>query len=250
MAVLIDPPSWQAHGRRWSHLVSDSSLAELHAFAAGLGIPERAFEGDHYDVPEHAYPAAVARGALPVTGRELLRRLQESGLRRPKRRGEKVLRSHLDAELGQRFDTVLSALPPHGPVSRVHLVIEHTDHWLVEPDGERYRFPVARADSALTAVQAATNLRDRVLAGSPAGPEPALGPAVQLGYLRAVWHPSGRTAGVEPVLRWVVPGGDAPRLSDPAGGVQGAPARWIARARVAAGLAEWLRPLVGTGAAG
>ncbi len=93
MAVLIDPPLWPAHGRRWSHLASDASLRELHAFAAGLGIPERGFEGDHYDVPEDRYADTVAAGAIPVSSRELLRRLQGSGLRRPKRRGERVLAS-------------------------------------------------------------------------------------------------------------------------------------------------------------
>ena len=53
MAVLIDTPVWPWRGRRWSHLVSDVSHEELHAFAASaLDIPRRAFQGDHYDVPE------------------------------------------------------------------------------------------------------------------------------------------------------------------------------------------------------
>ena len=30
MAILIDPPRWPAHGRLWSHLISDASLDELH----------------------------------------------------------------------------------------------------------------------------------------------------------------------------------------------------------------------------
>ena len=34
VTVLIDPPRWPAHGRVWSHLVSDESYDELHAFAA------------------------------------------------------------------------------------------------------------------------------------------------------------------------------------------------------------------------
>ncbi|HQW73992.1 MAG TPA: DUF4031 domain-containing protein, partial [Ornithinibacter sp.] len=33
MAILIDPPRPEAHGRRWSHLISDTSTEELHAFA-------------------------------------------------------------------------------------------------------------------------------------------------------------------------------------------------------------------------
>ena len=89
MAILIDPPRPEAHGRRWSHLVSDTSLEELHAFARALGIPARGFEGDHYDVPEERYAAAVASGAAPTSARDLLRALQLSGLRLQKRRGDK-----------------------------------------------------------------------------------------------------------------------------------------------------------------
>jgi hypothetical protein len=79
--ILIDPPVWPAHDTVWSHLVSDSSLDELHAFATAAGIRPRAFDHDHYDVPERMFDELVELGALPVTGRELLRRLQASGLR-------------------------------------------------------------------------------------------------------------------------------------------------------------------------
>jgi 8-oxo-dGTP pyrophosphatase MutT (NUDIX family) len=88
VAILIDPPRPEAHGRRWSHLVSDRSLAELHAFAEEVGIPRRGFEGDHYDVPEERYVDVVAAGARPVGPRELLAALVASGLRMPKRRGD------------------------------------------------------------------------------------------------------------------------------------------------------------------
>ncbi len=82
MAVLIDTPVWHFRGRRWSHLVSDVSHDELHAFVAStLEIPPRAFQGDHYDVPEELYDRAVAAGAEPVSCRELLSRLLAAGLR-------------------------------------------------------------------------------------------------------------------------------------------------------------------------
>ena len=83
--ILIDPPAVPAHGRMWSHLVSDSSLEELHEFARALGVPERGFERDHYDVPERLYASALAAGAQAVSSRELVRRLTEAGLRRRKR---------------------------------------------------------------------------------------------------------------------------------------------------------------------
>jgi hypothetical protein len=68
--------------------VSDVSYEELHAFVATeLGIPRRAFQGDHYDIPEDLYDIAVAAGAEPVGARELLSRLLKAGLRARKPRG-------------------------------------------------------------------------------------------------------------------------------------------------------------------
>ena len=81
MAILIDDPLWPAHGRLWAHLVTDTDLAELHAFAAANGIPARGFDLDHYDVPEEAHARLVAAGATHVSGHELVRRLIASGLR-------------------------------------------------------------------------------------------------------------------------------------------------------------------------
>jgi hypothetical protein len=86
VTVLIDPPTWPWRGRLWSHLASDVSLAELHAFAEMLGTPRRAFERDHYDVPAERYAPALALGAEPVTSRELVARITRAGLRRPKHR--------------------------------------------------------------------------------------------------------------------------------------------------------------------
>jgi hypothetical protein len=84
VAIFIDRPTWPGHGRLWSHLISDTSYAELHAFAASLGIPERAFERDHYDVVADRFDAAVAAGATVVSSREIVRRLHAAGLRRRK----------------------------------------------------------------------------------------------------------------------------------------------------------------------
>jgi Protein of unknown function (DUF4031) len=85
--ILIDPPNAPGHGRMWSHLASDTSFEELHAFARDLGIPERGFDRDHYDVPSEYYDTVVGMGVEPVTSRELVGRLVAAGLRRRKARG-------------------------------------------------------------------------------------------------------------------------------------------------------------------
>ncbi|NLG20216.1 MAG: DUF4031 domain-containing protein [Actinomycetales bacterium] len=96
MAILIDPPTWPAHGHLWSHVISDRSLEELHEFARSTGVPERSFEGDHYDVPGERHAEMVAAGAVPVGNRELARVLRASGLRFRKRKGERPLGRFVD----------------------------------------------------------------------------------------------------------------------------------------------------------
>jgi hypothetical protein len=81
MTVLVDEARWRWRGRLWAHLVSDRSLAELHAFAEGIGLRRVAFQGDHYDVDVEHRERAVAAGAQPVGSRELVRRLRRAGLR-------------------------------------------------------------------------------------------------------------------------------------------------------------------------
>jgi hypothetical protein len=85
VTILIDPPNSPGHGRLWSHVASDESFEELHAFAAAAQLPRRGFDRDHYDVPEEWYDAIVAAGAHPVSSRELVARLVAAGLRRRRR---------------------------------------------------------------------------------------------------------------------------------------------------------------------
>lgn len=84
--IILDRPIWHAHGRRWSHLCSDQSFVELHAFAEHLGLPRRAFHRDHYDLPDVRFDAAVAAGATVVPATDLVRALHRAGLRRPRPR--------------------------------------------------------------------------------------------------------------------------------------------------------------------
>ncbi len=82
--ILIDPPQVAGYGRLWSHLASDTSYDELHAFARAVGIPARGFDRDHYDVPADHYERVVDAGATPISSRDLVRRLHAAGLRRRK----------------------------------------------------------------------------------------------------------------------------------------------------------------------
>lgn len=133
--ILIDPPTWPAHGRLWSHVISDTSLEELHAFARTTGLPERSFEGDHYDVPGERHAELVAAGAVPVGNRELARVLGASGLRFRKRKGERPLARVVDGLSAVGAPHVLDVVgSPHEPRASsgasVVLVADPAD-WMV-----------------------------------------------------------------------------------------------------------------------
>lgn len=135
VVIWIDPPTWPAHGRLWSHVISDTSLEELHAFARAAGLPERSFEGDHYDAPEERYADLLAAGASPTGNRDLARRLQSSGLRFRKRKGERPLARVPDglSVVGapHLLDVVASPLEPlNSSRASVVLVSDPTD-WMV-----------------------------------------------------------------------------------------------------------------------
>jgi hypothetical protein len=70
MNVYVDDAVTLWRGRRWAHLMADT-LEELHAMAARLGIPPRAFQdrrsGAHYDVDAALRERALALGVVPVS---------------------------------------------------------------------------------------------------------------------------------------------------------------------------------------
>ena len=101
LVIFIDPPTWPGHGRLWSHMISDTSYAELHDFAASVGIPPRAFERDHYDVIAERYESVVAAGAHRASSREIVAMLHRAGLRRRHR-------SALAPPLGRRWPRPLA----------------------------------------------------------------------------------------------------------------------------------------------
>ncbi|KAF1712557.1 hypothetical protein CSC70_03350 [Pseudoxanthomonas kalamensis DSM 18571] len=70
MAVYVDDAVTPWRGQRWAHLMADT-LDELHAFAAALGIPRRAFQdktsGAHYDLPAPLREQALQLGAVAIS---------------------------------------------------------------------------------------------------------------------------------------------------------------------------------------
>lgn len=74
--------------KKWSHLVSDVSEDELHAFAAQLGLKRSWFQGRpkasaaHYDVTPPKRALALKLGAVEVTSRELVTRNYDGLTRR------------------------------------------------------------------------------------------------------------------------------------------------------------------------
>ena len=83
MAILIDSFYNGARGpvrywrRRCGHLVSDTSLEELHEFAENLGLRREWFQVKsipHYDLTGEVYELALERGATLVSSREIVLR--------------------------------------------------------------------------------------------------------------------------------------------------------------------------------
>lgn len=80
--ILVDPPVFtKPNGRkRYSHLAG-STLEELHAFAASIGVKPHFFHRGasypHYDITEAQVPTALAAGAKSVSSQELVRFLKE-----------------------------------------------------------------------------------------------------------------------------------------------------------------------------
>lgn len=79
MAVYVDE-AWLRRGRRWAHLMADT-LDELHAMAARLDLPSRAFQrkvsGAHYDITEPLRERAIALGAVALSRRDDRQRLHD-----------------------------------------------------------------------------------------------------------------------------------------------------------------------------
>jgi hypothetical protein len=70
MTVYVDDAVHLWRDQRWAHLMADT-LEELHAMAARLGLPRRAFQnktsGAHYDVPSDLRERVIGLGAVAIS---------------------------------------------------------------------------------------------------------------------------------------------------------------------------------------
>lgn len=72
MAVYVDAPLFPFAGRRWCHLMADDE-AELHRFAARLGLTRFSYQGPpktrapHYDLTGTERSRALSMGAVAVS---------------------------------------------------------------------------------------------------------------------------------------------------------------------------------------
>lgn len=73
--VYVDDAEVPRHGHGWYHLAADS-IEELHAFAAEIRVPARAFHRGarhpHYDITEDQRLRAIVEGARPVKARDIV----------------------------------------------------------------------------------------------------------------------------------------------------------------------------------
>jgi hypothetical protein len=92
LAVYVDSAIWKHAGRRWCHMLADDE-AELHRFAARLGVHRSSYQGPprtsapHYDLTGFERDRAIRMGAIPVdraTIVAIFRKVKVKGGKRPR----------------------------------------------------------------------------------------------------------------------------------------------------------------------
>ena len=66
------------NGHQWCHMLADDAdCAELHAFAASIGLKRKWFQRNHYDLTPSRRVLAVQRGAIEVDRYRLVAIIRE-----------------------------------------------------------------------------------------------------------------------------------------------------------------------------
>ena len=77
MTIYVDVAIWHWRGLKWCHLLADDA-DELHRFAASLGIKRTSFQSPpkvraaHYDLTGYERLRAIAMGAVPCDGHQIV----------------------------------------------------------------------------------------------------------------------------------------------------------------------------------
>lgn len=196
MALLVDPPRWPAHGTVFGHLVSDSSLWELHDGARRTGLSTRAFDHDHYDLPAERLDDALRAGAQLVAERDLVHRLRASGLRiQPAEHAPR--RGRARALLRTGFADLLPAPVLEDVVQRYSAPGRwyHDVRHLVEMLGHLRRLADLQGTEVGRAERLATLFHDVVYDGAP-GQDEQRSAEFAATTLRAAGHPAALAAEV------------------------------------------------------
>lgn len=76
MTIYVDPSIWPFRGQMYCHMMTDGPVEELHRFADKIGLRRSWFQNKpgipHYDLSPRKRKIAVAKGAVEVTGREMV----------------------------------------------------------------------------------------------------------------------------------------------------------------------------------
>ncbi len=76
--IFVDKPrQWNNRRKLYSHMISDTSIKDLHEFAKVCGIKKHWFHKNHYDLREHEYLVAVDLGATVISTKEIVRILKK-----------------------------------------------------------------------------------------------------------------------------------------------------------------------------
>jgi hypothetical protein len=74
--IFVDNPKRKLGRMKMCHMVSDTSLAELHAFAASIGCKrewfQRSAKSPHYDLPMFRREIALLNGAQSLGSKGII----------------------------------------------------------------------------------------------------------------------------------------------------------------------------------
>lgn len=79
MTIYVDSPrEYHLRRKKYSHMITDGDLEELHRFAERIRVKRHWFDRDHYDLRSLDFEVAVVHGAIVVPSRRLIHILRQN----------------------------------------------------------------------------------------------------------------------------------------------------------------------------